>query len=95
MSFREAAQEQVDFINGAISNLELSLQLTGDPDEIQRILASIRILTAKRFDVLIDELKALEDSFENDAEFKQALEGLQLGKQVALERDCLTLKPSV
>ena len=48
-------------------------------------LASIRILTAKRFDVLIDELKALEDSFDNDAEFNQALEGLQLGKQVALK----------
>ena len=53
--------------------------------KIQRILASIRILTAKRFDVLIDELKALEGSFENDAEFNQALEGLQLGKQLALK----------
>ena len=78
------AQKQVDFINGAINNLELALQLTDDPTEIQRILASIRTLTAARFDRLIRELKDLEESLD-PAEFSQALEGLQLGKQVALK----------
>ena len=78
------AQKQVDFINGAINNLELALQLTDDPAEIQRILASIRTLTGARFDRLIQELKDLEESLD-PAEFSQALEGLQLGKQVALK----------
>ena len=78
-----AAQGQVDFINGAINNLELALQLTDDPVEIQRIIAAIRTLTGARFDVLIQELKALEDSLD-PAIFNQALEGLTLGKAVAL-----------
>ena len=78
-----AAQGQVDFINGAINNLELALQLTEDPVEIQRIIAAIRTLTGARFDVLIQELKALEDSLD-PAIFNQALEGLRLGKAVAL-----------
>ena len=80
-----AAQKQVDFIEGAIDNLELALQLTDDPEEMQRIITSIRILTGKRFDRLIQELKDLRDSFESDAEFNQALEGLELGKAVALK----------
>ena len=80
----QAAQKQVDFINGAINNLELALQLTDDPTEVQRILASIKILTAARFDVLIQELKDLEASLD-PADFAQALEGLQLGKAVALK----------
>ena len=80
-----AAKKQVDFIAGAIDNLELALQLTDDPAEMQRIIASIRILTAKRFDRLIQELKDLRDSFDSDAEFNQALEGLELGKAVALK----------
>ena len=80
-----AAKKQVDFIAGAIDNLELALQLTDDPAEMQRIVASIRILTAKRFDRLIQELKDLRDSFDSDAEFNQALEGLELGKAVALK----------
>ena len=79
-----AAKEQVDFINGAINNLELALQLTDDPTEIQRILGSIKILTAARFDKLIEELTALEETLKPE-EFNQALEGLQLGKQVALK----------
>ena len=80
----QAAQKQVDFVNGAISNLELSLQLTDDPAEITAILTSIRTLTAKRFEILIAELKAIEESFDDPAVFAQALEGLQLGSQVAL-----------
>ena len=80
-----AAQKQVDFIEGAIDNLELALQLTDDPEEMQRIITSIRILTGKRFDRLIQELKDLRDSFDSDAEFNQALEGLELGKAVALK----------
>lgn len=80
----QAAQKQVDFVNGAIGNLELALQLTDDPAEITAILTSIRTLTAKRFEILIAELKAIEESFDDPAEFAQALEGLQLGSQVAL-----------
>ena len=80
-----AAQKQVDFIEGAIDNLELALQLTDDPAEMQRIIASIRILTGKRFDRRIQALKDLRASFESDAEFNQALEGLELGKAVALK----------
>ena len=41
-------------------------------------------LTAQRFQILIAELKAIEDSFDDPAEFAQALEGLELGSQVAL-----------
>ena len=79
----EAAQMQVDFVQGAINNLELSLQLTDDPAEIARILNSIRILTAKRFEILIAGLKAIEDSFDDPAVFAQTLEGLELGRDVA------------
>ena len=78
------AQEQANFINGAIENLRLSLQLTDDPVETQRILDAIRVLTASRFDVLIDELNAIKDTLTED-QFSQALKGLELGKQVALE----------
>ena len=78
-----AAQKQVDFINGAISNLELAFQLTDDPAEAQQILDAIKILVAKRFEILIEELKAIEDSFDDPALFTQALTGLELGSQVA------------
>ena len=80
----EAAQKQVDFVNGAISNLELAFQLTDDPAEAQQILDAIKVLVAKRFEILIEELKAIEDSFDDPAVFAQALEGLELGSQVAL-----------
>ena len=80
----EAAQKQVDFVNGAISNLELAFQLTDDPAEAQQILDAIKVLVAKRFEILIEELKAIEDTFDDPAVFAQALEGLELGSQVAL-----------
>ena len=80
-----AAKAHADFINGSIENLRLALQLTDDPAEVQAILDSIKILTAKRFDVLIQGLKDIEDSFNDPALFAQALEGLELGKQVALQ----------
>ena len=80
-----AAQKQVDFVNGAIRNLELAFQLTDDPAEAQQILDAIKILVAKRFEILIEELKAIEDSFDDPALFTQALTGLQLGSQVALK----------
>ena len=76
-------QKQVQFIEGAIDNLRLSLQLTNDPQEIQQILDAIKILVGARFDVLIEELNAIKDSLD-PAEFQQALEGLELGKQVAI-----------
>ena len=81
----EAAQKQVDFVNGAISNLELAFQLTDDPAEAQQILDAIKVLVAKRFEILIQEFKAIEDSFDDPAVFAQALEGLELGSQVALQ----------
>ena len=80
----EAAQDQVDFINGAIENLRLSLELTDDPTESQRILDAIKVLVGTRFDVLIEELNAIKDTLTDD-QFDQALKGLELGKQVALE----------
>ena len=80
-----AAQKQVDFVNGAISNLELAFQLTDDPEEAQQILDAIKILVAKRFEILIQELKVIEDSFDDPDLFTQALTGLQLGSQVALK----------
>ena len=52
----QEAQRQVGLINGAIENLRLSLELTDDPTKSQQILDAIKILTAKRFDVLIQEL---------------------------------------
>ena len=76
------AQEQVNFINGAIVNLRLSLQLTNDPTETQRILDAIKVLVGARFDVLIEELNAIKDTLTDD-QFSQALKGLELGKQVA------------
>ena len=79
-----AAQKQVDFVNGAISNLELAFQLTDDPAEAQRILDAIKVLVAKRVETLIEELKAIEDSFDDPALFQQTLEGLELAGQVAL-----------
>ena len=78
------AQKQADFISGSIDNLRLSLQLTDDPAEVQQILNAIKILTAARFDVLIQGLKDIRDSFDDAAVFDQALKGLTLGKQVAL-----------
>ena len=78
------AQKQVQFIEGAIDNLRLSLQLTNDPAEIQLILDAIKVLVGARFDVLIDELKALESTLD-PAQFQQALTGLQLGRQVAIK----------
>ena len=81
---RKPRRNRLTFVNGAIGNLELALQLTDDPAEITAILTSIRTLTAKRFEILIAELKAIEDSFDDPAVFAQALEGLQLGSQVAL-----------
>ena len=81
-----AAQKQVDFVNGAISNLELAFQLTDDPAEAQQILDAIKILVAKRFEILIEELKAIEDSFDDPAVFAQALQGLELAGQVAVQR---------
>ena len=80
----EAAQKQVDFVNGAISNLELAFQLTDDPAEAQQILDAIKVFVAKRFEILIEALKAIEDTFDDPAVFAQALEGLELGSQVAL-----------
>ena len=77
------AQKQVRFIEGSIENLRLSLQLTNDPQEIQQILDAIKILTAARFDTLIQELNAIKDSLSPE-QFQQALTGLQLGRQVAL-----------
>ena len=77
------AQKQVQFIEGAIENLRLSLELTVDPAEIQQILDAIQILTGARFDVLIEELNAIKDTLD-PAQFNQALTGLQLGKEVAL-----------
>ena len=59
----------MSLVDGHLSNLELSLQLTDDPTEIQAILNSIRILTAKRFEILIAELKKIEDTFDSDEEF--------------------------
>ena len=55
-----AAQKQVDFINGGINNLRLSLQLTEDPAEIEQILNSIKVLVGARFDILIQELRDIE-----------------------------------
>ena len=81
----EAAQKQVDFVNGAISNLELSLQLTDEPAEAQQILDAIKVLVARRFSILIEELKAIEDTFDDPALFRQTLEGLKLGRDVALQ----------
>ena len=81
----EAAQKQVSLVDGHLSNLELSLQLTDDPTEIQAILNSIRILTAKRFEILIAELKKIEDTFDSDEEFGIALTGLEIGRDVALQ----------
>ena len=81
----EAAQEQVDFINGGIENLRLSLQLTDDPADRQAILDAIKVLTASRFDILIQELKDIRENFDDDDQFKQALTGLELGKTLALE----------
>ena len=79
-----AAQGQVDFINGAINNLRLSLQLTDDPAEIEQILNSIKVLVGARFDILIQELKDIEENLD-PAVFAQALEGLGLGKLVAIQ----------
>ena len=79
-----AAEKQVNFINGAIENLRLSLELTNDPTEIQRILDAIKILVGARFDVLIQELMDIKDSLD-PAEFQQALTGLQLGRDVAIQ----------
>ena len=80
----QEAQKQVGLINSAIENLRLSLQGTDDPAAQQQILDAIKILTAKRFDILIQELKDIEENLEPE-EFQQALEGLELGKQLALE----------
>ena len=74
------AQEQVDFINSDIENLRVSLQLTDDPEERQQILNAIRLLTKARFDVLRKELFAIRESFDSDAEFNQALRGLNLAE---------------
>ena len=41
-------------------------------------------MVGARFDVLIDELKALESTLD-PAQFQQALQGLQLGRQVAIK----------
>ena len=79
-----AAQMQVDFINGGINNLRLSLQLTDDPAELEQILNSIKVLVGARFDILIQELKDIEESLDPDI-FKQALEGLELGKLVGIQ----------
>ena len=80
----QEAQQQVGLINGAIENLRLSIQLTDDPTESQQILDAIKILTAARFDVLIQELKDIQENLKPE-EFNQALRGLELGKTVALE----------
>ena len=80
----EAVQEQVDFINGAIENLRLSIQLTDDPAETQQILDAIKILTAQRFAVLRDELEKLKDTLDDD-KYDQALKGINLAEQVALD----------
>ena len=79
-----AAQMQVDFINGGINNLRLSLQLTDDPAELEQILNSIKVLVGARFDILIQELKDIEESLDPEI-FKQALEGLELGKLVGIQ----------
>ena len=79
-----AAQMQVDFINGGINNLRLSLQLTEDPAELEQILNSIKVLVGARFDILIQELKDIEESLDPEI-FKQALEGLELGKLVGIQ----------
>ena len=83
-SISAEAQKQVQFIEGAIDNLRLSLQLTNDPAEIQQILDAIKVLVGVRFDVLIEELKALESTLD-PAQFQQALTGLELGRQVAIK----------
>ena len=75
---------RADFINGAIENLRTSLELTDDPAQIQAILESIKTLTSARFDALRAELEAIRDTL-SDAEYTQALEGLNLGEQLALE----------
>ena len=75
----EEANRQVGRINGAIENLRLAFELTDNPTESQQILDAIKILTAKRFDVLIQELKAIEASLSPE-EFEQALQGLELGE---------------
>ena len=78
------AASQVEFINGGIENLRLALQLTDDPTEAQQILDAIKVLTAARFQVLRDELNAIKDSLKPE-EFEQALKGINLGEQLALE----------
>ena len=78
------AASQVEFINGGIENLRLALQLTDDPTEAQQILDAIKVLTAARFQVLRDELNAIKDRLKPE-EFQQALKGINLGEQLALE----------
>ena len=72
------------FINGGINNLRLSLQLTDDPAEIEQILNSIKVLVGARFDILIQELKDIEESLDPEI-FKQALKGMELGKLVTIK----------
>ena len=80
----EAAAEQVAFINGNIENLRLAIQLTDDPAEQQQLLDAIKILVMARFDVLREELEKIRTTL-SDAEYEQALKGLNLGEQLALE----------
>ena len=77
-SISAEAQDRVNFINGAIENLRLSLQLTDDPAEIQSILDAIKVLTSARFDALRNELEAIRDTLKPE-EYQQALDGLNLG----------------
>ena len=78
------AQKQVNLINGTIGNLRLSLELADDPAEIQQILEAIKTLTRSRFAVLRRELEAVRETLKPE-EFQQALEGLNLGEQLALQ----------
>ena len=83
-SISAEAEKQMDFIEGGINNLRLSLQLTEDPTQIEEILNSIKVLVGARFDILIQELKDIEESLDPKI-FEQSLEGLELGKQVAIQ----------
>ena len=66
-----AAKKQADFISGSIENLRLALQLTDDPTEVQAILNSIKTAySCKHFDVLIQGLKDIEDSFDDPTVFR-------------------------
>ena len=79
------AQRQVGLINGAIENLRLSLQLADDPNEMQSILEAIKKLTRGRFAILRKELEDIRETLSPE-EYQQALEGLNLGEQLAIEQ---------